>query len=309
MIDRLRGKFRLKEFPDYASDVQRITQASERLLDELTDRIGGTVALDQSAELSRISSLLDSHRGVVLLGASGSGKSVLTKQLAVAAKPEGPVAWFDAQTLDEPTFATIERSLCLRHNLATVFSHITAPSALLVLDGVDRFSEDARRNAARLIKASCFEDEKSPWKVILTCQPEDWDAAAATLRKLGVCLQATKTEMVDFPATDQLKPVWKAFRNLQTLANRRDLSLVLRNVHLLNVVASNAALTGSISSDKWVGESHLIRWFWRDVVEAGEDGRACSVLLQGLATAKRMGLRSGHPSHSSQPRKRPCLAN
>jgi hypothetical protein len=172
LIDRLRGRFRLKEFPDYATDVQRITQASEQLLDELTDRIGGTVALDRSAELSRISSLLDSHRGVVLLGASGSGKSVLTKQLAVGAKPEGPVAWFDAQTLDEPTFATIERSLCLRHNLATVFSHITAPSALLVLDGVDRFSENARRNAARLIKASCFEDEKSPWKVILTCQPE-----------------------------------------------------------------------------------------------------------------------------------------
>ena len=46
------------------------TQASERLLDELTDHIGGTVVLDRSpAELSRISSLLESHRGVVLLGA------------------------------------------------------------------------------------------------------------------------------------------------------------------------------------------------------------------------------------------------
>lgn len=286
LIERLRGKFRLKEFPDYASDVQRINQASERLLEELTDRIAGTVTLDRSADLNRISSLLECHRGIVLLGASGSGKSVLTKKVAVAAKAQGPVAWFDAQTLDEPTFATIERSLCLRHSLANVFSHITALSALLFLDGVDRFSEDAHRNAASLIKASCFEDGKSPWKVILTCQPEDWDAAAATLLKLGVCIRAIKTVIVDFPTGEELKPVWKAFRNLQTLANRRDLSLVLRNVHLLNVVASNAAQTGSISSEKWVGESHLIRWFWRDVVEAGENGRACSVLLQQLARSE-----------------------
>ena len=282
LIDRLRGKFRLKEYPDYGSDVRRVNEASDRLLEGLTDRIGGTVALDRSAELSRISSVLDSHRGVILLGASGSGKSVLTKRLVNVAKAEGPIAWFDAQTLDEPNFATIEHDLRLRHDLAAVFSHIAASRALLVLDGLDRFSEDARRNAARLIKASRVEDGNGPWKIILTCQPEYWDAAAAALLKLGVRLQAMKTEMVDFPARDQLKPVWEAFPSLRSLADRRDLSLVLRNLHLLNVVASNAGLIGTISSDQRVGESHLIRWFWRNVVEEGKNGHARSLLLQKL---------------------------
>ena len=148
MIDRIRGKFRLKELPDYGSDMRAINEAYARLLTEVTDRIGGTLTLDRSAELNQISLLLDSQRCVALLGASGSGKSVLAaKNLAEAAKAEGPVVWFDAQTLDEPSLASIEHSLRLRHDLATIFSYITAPRALLVVDGLDRFSQDARRNA------------------------------------------------------------------------------------------------------------------------------------------------------------------
>ena len=139
-----------------------------------------------------------------------------------AANAEGPVAWFDAQTLDEPNLATVEHRLSLRHNIAIIFSHITSPKALLVLDGLDRFTEDARRNAAKLIKASRYQDVNGPWKIILTCQPEDWDATAATLLKLGVPLQGIKTENVDFPEPNQLKPVWEAFSDLRTLAYRRE---------------------------------------------------------------------------------------
>ena len=282
LMERLRGRFRLKEYPDYASDLRCVSEASDRLLEELTDRIGGTVALDRCAELGRISSVLESHQGVALLGASGSGKTVLAKHLAEAAKAGGVVAWFDGQLLDEPNLASVESGLSLRHNLATLFPHVTAARALLVLDGLDRFSEDARRNAARLIKLTRLEDSGGPWKVLITCQPEDWEAAAARLRTLGVPLEAIKTETVDFPASEQLKPVWEAFPNLRALSYRRELSLVLRNVQLLNVVASNAPHAGSISTGKWVGESHLIRWFWSDVVGIGPSGHARSQLLQKL---------------------------
>jgi hypothetical protein len=290
LIDRLRRKFRLKDYPDYASDVRQVNAARDRLLSDVVDRIGAKVTLDRSVESEEISSLLDNHRGAVLLGPSGSGKSVLTKKLAEAATVAGPVAWFDAQALDEPNLARVEQWLQLRHNLVDVFTYVTSSQALLVFDGIDRFSENARRHAATLMKATGFENESSPWKVILTCQPEEWDIAEAALLRLGASLQAVVRIPVDFPAIEQLKPVWEEFRNLRPLAYRRELSPVLRNVHLLNVLASHAALIGGHSSKEWVGESHLIRWFWRDVIEAGHNGYARSHLLQRVGRHEAEGL-------------------
>ncbi len=125
--------------------------------------------------------------------------------------------------------------------------------------------------------------EGGPWRVVLTCESEDWEVLAALLLRRGVSIQSLRTELVDFPTKDQLKPVWEAFPNLRPLSLHRELASVLRNLHILNVVASHATQTVGIVSDRWVGLSDVIRWFWRDVVLGEEKAYARSRLLQKLA--------------------------
>ncbi len=185
--------------------------------------------------------------------------------------------------LDESSLTIIERNLGLRHSFGNVFPNINAPSSLLVIDGLDRFSSDALNNAAQLLKMARLDAEGGLWRVVLTCESEDWEFFAASLISRGVCIQSLRIERIDFPTKDQLKPVWEAFPNLCPLTLRRELESVLRNLHILNVVASHASQMVSIVSDRWVGESDVIRWFWRDVVLAEEKAHARSNLLQKLA--------------------------
>ncbi len=132
LIDRLRGSFRLKEYPDYAADVRLITELSLQRLEQVIDKIGDSVNIDRTLELGRISSLLNDYRCVALLGESGAGKSGLAKTLVKDWKSQGPVAWFDVQMLDESSLTSVECNLGLGHSFRKILPNINARSSLLL---------------------------------------------------------------------------------------------------------------------------------------------------------------------------------
>jgi ABC-type ATPase involved in cell division len=282
LIGLLRPKFRLEEYPEFATDFRRLGAFGASLIDELPDRIGGVAAIDRSSEIGEIISLLQERRALALLGPSGCGKSVLCKGVARTLPEGGQILCLDPQTLDVATVADLERRIGLHHALPRLIEHVSSRSAVLILDGIDRFSPDALRNAAGIVKALRLEDPDGPWRLILSCQAEEWERVARALLRQGIAPTLFLAKHLAPPPDDRLREVCSRIPSLTALTRRRELWPLLRNLKILDIVASNAGLAGNFDATRWVGESDLVRWFWQDIVAEGQAGLARSRLLQML---------------------------
>jgi len=282
LLGLLRPKFRLKEYPEFASDLRRLGDFSASIADEIRDRLGDNASLDRSSEVDELVALLRERRSVALIGPSGSGKSVLGKGVAMALGKEGSMLWLDSLTLGETTVAVVGTKIGIHHSLPQLVEHIASPSALLVLDGIDRFSPDAIRNAARIVTALRLENAEAPWMLLATCQTEEWERVVRELFKQGVSPTLFSTEQLPPLSDDRLIGLLTQLPGLAALSQRTELRPLFRNLKILDIVASNAVVAGRIGAASRVGESDLIRWFWTAVVAYGPDGLARSRLLQNL---------------------------
>lgn len=75
-------QFSVVEFPDLQSDWTILRKVSDAAAARVRDQIGGRVRLDRESLVNDVRSRLESGRMLVALGPSGSGKSVIAKNLA-----------------------------------------------------------------------------------------------------------------------------------------------------------------------------------------------------------------------------------
>jgi energy-coupling factor transporter ATP-binding protein EcfA2 len=259
---------------------------------QIPDRLGGIASLDRSSEVDELVAVLRERRCVALIGPSGSGKSVLGKAVAKALGKDGSMLCFDSQTLDETTITGVGTKIGIHHSLPQLVKHVASPSALLVLDGIDRFSPDAIRNTVRIVKALRLDNAESPWMLFVTCQTEEWERVALAFHQQGVSSALFFTKQLTPLSDDRLTGLLAQLPSLSALSPRSELRPLFGNLKILDIVASNSVIAGDVSAAPRVGESDLIRWFWKHVVANGPDGPARSRLLQKLGEYEAEHLRS-----------------
>ena len=273
LIGKLRERYRLKDFPDHAPAWERLKRKSKEELDLIRDKIADSVAIDRSSIISEISNKLARNNILVLIGDSGSGKTVIEKSIAESKFNSSKVIWINAENLslldDIPSWE--------------IFKVIPDQTAFLIIDALDRFySESSFRNIALLLKACREGVESTPWGTIISCQPEEWSRAQISLSKLNVGVGWEIINVAN-PSNDDLEPVWRKYPLLRSLSLHLHLRQFIFKPKVLDLIARRISAGGTINPQNWVGESSLISWYWEEEVEAKPNGLRRSTFLKKFA--------------------------
>jgi len=282
IIQKVRNTYKLKDFPDHRHWWDLIYKKNIEEIGLIKDTIGEAVTIDRSEVLSDIKLKLENDNHLLLLGVSGVGKTVVQKKMLTQKVILDKVIWVNTENLvalAELPFRQIARS---------------APDKqpILIVDGIDRFYTEIQfKKVALIIKNIGGDEDNSPWKIIISCQPEEWQRVQANLMKFNVSYQWQEYTIKN-PDRKLFKQIWEKYPALEKLSFHLHLQQLLLKPKILDLFANRIDCSGiinteyfdSISSQKvQLGESHLISWFWNMEVINNEEGIQKSHFMKWLA--------------------------
>jgi hypothetical protein len=101
LVDRLRARVALADYPDHAGDWMTLDARSEREAGLVRDALAGRIRLPRAERVAEIIQAISEHAQVTLLGSSGVGKSALTKAVfEERVSRRQRTLWVDASSLD-----------------------------------------------------------------------------------------------------------------------------------------------------------------------------------------------------------------
>ncbi|PAP74176.1 hypothetical protein [Rubrivirga marina] len=274
VLARVPPRFVLRGRPDHRPAWEALRDASAEAARRVRHRIGGQVVLPRSRARTDLAGM--DAPAVILLGASGVGKSVIARHEALNALEDdaGRVVWASGDALERGNVVSGSPSF------PTLMEHDVAPG-LLVIDQLDRlYAPEAFARVGALLAAVGLthgEEVRPGWRTLLTCTPEAWPRVRDELRRDGLAAERVESYAVESPDVDELAPVWEAFPELRPLRLRQHLAPVLLRPKVLDLLALHSTSGLDLHT---VGESHLAMWFWDQQIE-----RADVSLDRGAAAA------------------------
>ncbi len=298
LLDLLRGTHRLKDRPDHDTDWARFLAASQRTMDQIPDTIGGRVRLDRTADVEKIEGVGVGAQGLVLLGPSGVGKSVLAKIVAARRRAESDekILWFEARAFERADFQSFEADLRLMHPLAELLGDIGDGHATVVLNGMDRLFDPASiAQVATLVGMLDPGRASSPWRVIVPSDSQEWPRLKRSLLQAGVPVGDWDPVPCAPVRMEDLHPVWDAFPSCARLPLDKRLHPLLVKPKVLDLIARRLGQGGEVDTGAWVGESSVASWFWEDEVGRMPGGRTRTRFARLLAEKQADAVRPAVP--------------
>lgn len=261
------------------SSISDFTRAARR---RVRADVGG-VHVSREAELASLDDNLRSARAVVVLGASGAGKSALVRSYTERLESdEALTLWLGGASLERPDLAALQTDISCGLPLQTVFgSH--PGRATLVIDGLDRvFTDTALTLLADLLDALGVGGATASCGLVVTCQTPEWPRLERVLRRQGIAVSGWSIHECSAPGDEELKPVWDAIPAARRLGLEPRLAPLFRNLKVLDLVASQLAEGADLDVARFVGESSVATWFWDLEVASGAQRRARDVFAMRL---------------------------
>lgn len=283
LVGELRHGFELRDLPDFAGDWARIRSESSSAVASTRSVIADGILIDRADEITAVLQILEDNAFVALLGPSGSGKSAIACRVCESSM-ERRVLWVDAGAVGPDYVAALTSQIALTHPVAEVLRSSRNQPGIVVIDAAEKLVSDSSfAEVGKLLTLlGLGKDGTSTWRALLTCRAEEWERVDHGLAHRLAGWAVWKDHSVEAPDGSALEPVWVRFPNLRRLAARPHLHGVLRNLKVLDAVAS-AMLKGHRLPDcDWAGEIDLIAW-WGRFITSRAGGPAKSALLQRLA--------------------------
>ncbi|MCP6761207.1 MAG: hypothetical protein NHB32_21270 [Fischerella sp. CENA71] len=283
--------------PNYQTDWIKLIEQTRENLTIIPDRIGNKIFISRLVELEAIETAFENNKVVVLLGASGCGKTVISKSWAEKEQNANKTIWWKASSFDVPDFSSFQNRLGLSSPLRDVLAAVSAPRVYVVIDGLDRiFSEASFQNLSVLIHTLRLNVEDSPWRLLIPCQLEEWNRVQMLLARANVLTEDWKMLQVGAPSINDFEPVWETFPALKRLNFQPQLQSLLFKPKVLDLLATKLSTGGSVDTTQWVGESNLIEWFWETEVCKQPNARMRAGLLKSLGEKQADNLEAETPT-------------
>jgi len=288
LIDKLKNHFQLKGYTNHNNDWNKIIAKSKSRIDSIQDKIGNKVTLPNSTELDKIENLLKDNQTVFILGKSGYGKSVLAKKyIQQKLLPNDKYVWIDSQSLQQ---GNLENFFGLQHDLPDLFTKVQQ-TGYLFIDGIDRFFKDDELSLLFPI-LSVAGDPFSSWKIIFTCQTDDFNDVLERLYRINITLSSIPFR-VDNDVYNNISELTSHFPKLSELFKHVHLRPILNNLKYLDLLAYNFTLNATISESDFIGESTIIDWIWKEEIES--KGAASSRFVKEFSEKQAESLNIGIP--------------
>lgn len=289
LVERLRARIALADYPDHSGDWATLDARSTREAGLVRASIADRVQISRDEHVRWIIQSIASDVQVVLLGASGVGKSALAKAAFVQRAASGErTLWVDASSLDRAAdFGAFEASLQLQHPLVALLAGETSHEPLIILDGLDRLYADVSlRMVATLLLSAGGGPEATKWRVLAVCQSQEWPRVLEGLQRAGAPIAHWRIHEATALHPSDLQPVRDVVPSLARLLLQPQVGPLLTNLKLLDLVVRRLEGGTSIDASSWVGESSVAEWFWTAEVDRGPDRLARGQFARSLAQAQ-----------------------
>lgn len=287
LLAGLRNRFALRDHPDFETDWRSMHERTRRYLEMLEAKLGGTFHVSRHAELEQLSEKVGEHGIILVRGPSGSGKSALVKSwLEGQTECKVLALWVRGEDLQRHSDKPLMETLGLRWPLDQFLASSTATSSILVIDGLEGcYSREGYQSVKDLIAACSLESGMSPWRVVLTCQTEEWPRVQLNLlRFVNAGFAKLLVVAVENFSPDQFAQVVDAFPSIRPLVWRKEITRLLLRPKVLDLLVTQIqARATPVETTEWVGEADLIGWWWTDVVEESQPASDRSRVVRLLA--------------------------
>jgi len=273
LVEKLRRHFVFVDYPDHAADWVTLEGYSRRSMQLICDSIAGRIHLPQESTLAAISEVLSIERLIALTGDSGVGKSAVARSLFESrVSVGGRTLWFDAHSFECPDMHTIEANLHLRYSFENLFTNTSTSDSVLILDGLDSLYPDtAFRNVAMLLHIAYQEAPTAQWRIVLPCQSNEWPRVLECIRRAGFIDGQWKQIELKRISNKELAKVRDAIPSFTKVLLQPRMADLLGNLKILDLVARHVIEGSVIDASSWVGESSVADWFWRAIVDVGQN--------------------------------------
>jgi hypothetical protein len=289
LIDRLRSRVVLADYPDHAGDWMTLDGRSAREVALVRDSIADRVRIPREEQVTELIHSLLADIQVVLLGASGVGKSALAKAAFERRHGNGErTLWVDTSSLERAAdFGAFEVSLQLRYPFTELLGKEASRDPVVIIDGLDRlYTDHAFRNVATLLRTVGGAPHTTRWRVLAVCQSQEWPRVLEALQRAGAPVSRWRTHEARAPQPADLQPVCEVAPTLRRLLLQPRVGTLLTNPKLLDLVVRRLLGGTDIDASTWVGESSVAEWFWSEMVDRGSDRLARGQFARGLAQAQ-----------------------
>jgi len=260
LIKLLRPKFKFGLLEPYGDDWRKIQAYSEKTISRIPNLIGGRVKVERTELQRQLIDILNKNKIVLVLGASGTGKTCLVKD--VSSSLEWPI-WIDCKDI---VSRQLDSELQLSNCLETTLNVVPSSKATMILDGLEAIDQNSSKNLSKILSPIILNSEDNPWRLIITCQIEEWERVHTELTVIGFRLLQYNELTVGNLSVDDTEQVWKAFPQIISLFKHEHLWPILLNPQILNLIASKSHELPEDEVVRWLGESHLIEWFWERLI-------------------------------------------
>jgi hypothetical protein len=285
LVSNLRHKFNLKQHPNFANQWSRLERITSLNLSGVRDQIG-EVRLPRLVATTSFENALKTERLIVLYGPSGSGKSGLLGRFIKNIDLERSTRVFlRAGELESQTII----DWIARNDLSISFKAVSSLAAFLLIDGIEACrTEESWTTLRTLLEASACARADSTWRVVFTCRSLELDGLLSELTKrVPNIIEQVKLVSVEPLTRDEVLEVLAQFPPLTPLVHQTRVIEVFRNAKILDVVVTRLAAASVKSAERWVGETSVIDWWWKEIVSQktflSDRGRVLMALATELA--------------------------
>lgn len=284
LIDKLKINFQLKGYPNHFNDWKKILNISRSKIDSIQDKIGNKVSFSNSKELNNLESLIKENNAVFILGKSGYGKSVLAKKyIQEKLSDNDKYIWIDSQSFQN---GNLETFFGLQNNLSDIFNKVQQSNCYLFIDGIDRFFKESELSLLYSILAIAS-NSSSSWKIILTCQTDDFNDVLERLYRINITLNSVDFK-VDPDVYSNISELVSHFPELFNLLKHTHLRPILNNLKYLDLLAYNLSRKTAMLESDFKGESTIIDWIWKAEIES--KGSTSSRFIQDFSEKQAQNL-------------------
>lgn len=286
LLNKLKS-FELKGFSNHYDDWEKIITKCKSRLGSIPDTIGNKLSFSTINEFQQIENFLKNKNKLFILGKSGYGKSVLIKKYVLEKLSENnQIIWIDSQVIQSNS---LEFYFGIKHSIMELIKK-NQTDGYLIIDGIDRFFKDSEFDL--IVPILSLIDTFDRWKIIFTCQSEDYDGVLEKMRRKNV-LTDTAELRLQIDITQYVTDITTSFPELSELFRHTHLLPILHNLKYLDLLAGNVAKNSKLTNLDFVGETTIIDWVWQEEIESS--GAVNSRFIKAFSEMQAQRLSAGVP--------------
>lgn len=273
LIQRLLPNHNLRDRPDVRRSTERLQAWSSERRQMVKTTLGGSFVISRSNLEARLGHLMSQHMLTVVIGPSGTGKTVAVINAAQAVQRE--ILFIGASDLRSREWSALVTSL--DHPLDRLLRLMPFRACAVIIDGCELLDQPEHLQAlARLVGTIERVAIERDIVIVMTSQAQHAEVLTDVLTRSG---RSIGYEQVRPLTVEELNTVASQFSELRQ-SNGARLSDVFLNIKLLDIVITNLELADQALFQA-LSEVDVYDWYWRRII--GRLSIPCKSALMKLA--------------------------